>query len=200
MATREHWTRVLVDTEQCFIYGPRFGRLYLLSNQQANDSVLLRVIGLRANSLLDSLPDSVAQITYNLSDLKAQRMIAAPTALCITYRLLNYSRHFIPFRLMTIIVSKIASLRKPDASSTISSIGNLLHDIEHRVGIADCYPRALMAAYLCLRADLKCELFIGVLSPTRMMHAWCSTNGQLPYEALPEHYMYQPLISWRLTL
>ena len=41
-------------------------------------------------------------------------------------------------------------------------------------------------------------LIVGVLSPTRKMHAWCEVDGELPYEPMPEHYLYQPL--WTLAL
>lgn len=70
----------------------------------------------------------------------------------------------------------------------------MVHGIEQSLGYSDCYPRALMTLYLCLSSRRDCDLTIGLLAPTRKMHAWCSSEGQLPYEALPEHYMYQPLM------
>jgi hypothetical protein len=38
-----------------------------------------------------------------------------------------------------------------------------------------------------------CVLAVGALAPTRKMHAWCSVDGVLPCEPLPEHYLYQVL-------
>jgi len=78
------------------------------------------------------------------------------------------------------------------------AVSKLLADLEHQLGLADCYPRALVTAYLCLLAGRRCTLTIGVLAPTRKMHAWCSVQASLPYEPLPEHYLYRPL--WPNTL
>ena len=79
------------------------------------------------------------------------------------------------------------------------AIGRLVHGVESAIGLADCYPRALLTAWLSLSHGLRCELVVGTLAPTRKMHAWCSIHGQLPYEALPEHYLYQPLLIMSLT-
>jgi hypothetical protein len=76
----------------------------------------------------------------------------------------------------------------------LTDIARTIHAVEQGAGRADCYPRALLTMYLCLRAGRVCQLLIGSLVPTRMMHAWCSTEGQLPYEAMPEHYMYRPML------
>jgi hypothetical protein len=84
-------------------------------------------------------------------------------------------------------------VRAPACKRTLSDIGRLVFEVERSAGIEDCYPRALLTLYLCLQAGHPCELLVGCLAPTRKMHAWCSSAGTLPYEALPEHYMYQPL-------
>lgn len=81
----------------------------------------------------------------------------------------------------------------------VAGLARSVHAVEHRAGFSDCYPRALMTAYLCLRAGRGCVLAVGALAPTRKMHAWCSVDGVLPYEPLPEHYLYQPLWTSALT-
>jgi hypothetical protein len=66
--------------------------------------------------------------------------------------------------------------------------------VERAAGISDCYPRALLTAYLCMIARIRCEVTVGILSPTAKMHAWCSAEAAIPYEPKPEHWFYSPLV------
>ena len=56
-----------------------------------------------------------------------------------------------------------------------------------------------MTAVLALRSGWPADLTLGVLAPTRLMHIWCAVDGILPYEPSPEHYLYTPLVTARLT-
>jgi hypothetical protein len=191
---RGSWTRVFVDRERCLVYGPSLGRLYLLDARQALDRHLQRLLGLRSLTLRDDLPDPALRIVHDLSNLKVEPLVAPPALLRIAYRALHLSRHLVPFRMMAAIVRRAARPRQPGPQLTVSDLGRQVHGIERAVGLADCYPRALITTYLCLKSGRSCELVVGTLAPTRKMHAWCSIDGQLPYEASPEHYMYRPLV------
>jgi sugar/nucleoside kinase (ribokinase family) len=79
-----------------------------------------------------------------------------------------------------------------------AEIGATVHAVEDASGAGDCYARALITAFMCLSARRACVLAVGVLAPTRKMHAWCCVEGDLPYEPSPEHYLYQPV--WTLSL
>lgn len=193
------WTRVFVDRERCLVYGPSLGRLYLLAGEHALERQLQRVLGLGSLELCDKLADPAGRIVHSLSNLRAMTMIAAPFSLRIAYRILLYSRHFVPFGMMVAIVRRTARARSAPPQPTVSDIGRLVHGIERAVGRADCYPRALMTCYLCLKNGRRCQVVVGTLAPTRKMHAWCSTAGELPYEASPEHYMYRPLLVMTLS-
>lgn len=83
--------------------------------------------------------------------------------------------------------------------SSVESIGRTVAAAERSFDRGDCYPRALATALLCLASGSPCTLAIGVLSPTRKMHAWCWTNDCLPFEPTPEHYLYQPVWALRLS-
>ncbi|MGE0807063.1 MAG: lasso peptide biosynthesis B2 protein [Burkholderiaceae bacterium] len=98
----------------------------------------------------------------------------------------------------TLAAADASEAADASAAAELSRIGRRVRDLEQGLGLADCYPRALVTAYLCLLAGRDCTLTIGVLAPTRKMHAWCSTQALLPYEPLPEHYLYRPL--WSTTL
>jgi hypothetical protein len=78
-------------------------------------------------------------------------------------------------------------------------IGQIVKSVECAADLSDCYPRALITAFLCIRAGLNCKIAVGILAPTRKMHAWCSTGGQIPYEPRPEHWFYQPLAVFDVT-
>jgi Transglutaminase-like superfamily len=193
------WTRVFVDDERCLVYGPRLGRLYLFQAQQALERNLQRLLGLRVLDLRDDLTDPAQRIVHNLANLKAIPVLAPPASLPAVYRMLHRSRRIVPFRAMLSIVARAGSRHVNAPPLSVSDIGRLVHAVERAAGLADCYPRALLTAYLCLRSGRPCELAVGALAPTRKMHAWCSTDGQLPYEASPEHYMYRPLLVMTLA-
>ena len=113
------------------------------------------------------------------------------------YQFLHRSRGFIPLARMARVLG--GDLGRPAGGATgPQSIGEKLCAIERAASLSDCYPRALASAWLAARARLPCQLTLGVLSPTRKMHLWCTVNGVLPYEPKGEHYLYTPLFA--LTL
>src|SRR5690606_22638630 len=121
--------------------------------------------------------------------------------LALLYRFFHATRSFVPFGAMASIARRVMPLlcdRAAPAGSTASDIGKIVHAVESKTGWANCYPRALLTAGLATAAGRECTLVIGQLAPTRKMHAWCSIDGEVPYEPSPEHYLYQPL--WMLTL
>lgn len=197
----EAWCAVEVDEHQRMLYGPRFGRLYLLPAADALDERFCRVIGLAVDARVESLPDPVHRIVHDLHSLTGEATIRASVALVAVYRLLQASRYVVPFRLALAAV-RIAALllgrHCVAAGASPSQIAQLVHAVERRLFCGDCYPRSLLTAFLCLSARRACTVLVGVLAPTRKMHAWCSVEGCLPYEPSPEHYLYQPV--WTATL
>ena len=198
----EAWTAITVDESDTFVYGPRLGRLDLLPLEQTQDVRFQRVIGLARIEYQSTLPDPVARIVHDRTHLAADHGDHAPLILRSAYLLFLRTRSFLPLRAAARVMMRGAALWRrcvpqPESGSS-SDIGRLVHRIEQRVGTADCYPRALTTALLCLVAGRPCTLIVGVLSPTRKMHAWCEVDGELPYEPMPEHYLYQPL--WTLAL
>lgn len=211
MSAGERWCPVPVDDERVsggrlcagryLVYGPRLGRLYLLPEKRAFDVSLQRMLGLSATGMTDLLHDPAQGIAYDESGLKAYPRAGISLAMGAAYRAFHRSRRWMPLRAVAALARQATLRTRAPASDTaddLLEVARVLRDLEHRVGIADCYPRALLTAYLCLLAGRDCILTIGVLAPTRKMHAWCSTQGLLPYEPLPEHYLYRPL--WSKTL
>jgi hypothetical protein len=201
---RTFWTRVPVDGDRCLVYGPRLGRVYLLASRQALDPLLQGLLGLARSSLVQDLVDPAIRLADSAESLEFAARALPPTQLRLLYVMLHRSRHVLPFRTVATLLHRSARKRVMGTNAMggpdrVSQIGRLVHAIERRESLADCYPRALVTAYLCLSSGLPCDLAIGTLAPTRMVHAWCSTRGELPYEAFPEHYMYRPLFVMRLS-
>lgn len=195
-STKGKWSRICVDNK-CFIYGPRLGALYLLPNGRGNDRLLFNFLGLQRFCLQNDLIDPTLYIVHDLTVLNEskQDIFRVSNILCSIYRFIHWSRHIVPFPMMLNILTKIFYIfRNPRQVRSPFEIGKILHAIENKIGTHDCYPRAIITACLCAQNSLSWDVTIGILSPTRMMHAWCSTNGALPYEPFPEHHMYQPLI------
>lgn len=194
-----YWARAFVDEERCLVYGPRLGRLYLLSAAESLKGPVQRVLGLHGLTLDDGLVDPADRILHDRSSLSLAGPTPAPLGLRLFYRFLHHSRRIVPFAAMARLVTAVVRRSPTRESIGLADIARTVHAVEQDTGLADCYPRALLTSYLCLREGRDCQLSIGTLAPTRKMHAWCSTEGQLPYEAMPEHYMYRPVMVLRLT-
>lgn len=192
-----YWARACVDEERCLVYGPRLGRLYLLSAAETLAKPMQRVLGLHGLTLDDGLADPADRVLYDRSGLSRFEPRAAPRRLRLFYRSLHHSRRVAPFAVMARLVAAAGRRSASRDPIDLTDIARTIHAVEQGTGLADCYPRALLTLYLCLRSGRACHLTIGSLAPTRMMHAWCSTEGQLPYEPMPEHYMYRPMLVLR---
>jgi hypothetical protein len=197
--TAGYWARAQVDGEQCLVYGPRLGRLYLLSMADALAQPVQRVLGLHGFMLLDRLVDPADRILHDRSSLSRLEPWPASRRLRLFYRCLHHSRRFVPFAAMARLVAAVGRRGAGRETVSLTEIARTVYAVEQGSGLADCYPRALLTCYLCLRTGRACQLAIGTLAPTRKMHAWCATEGQLPYEAMPEHYMYQPVLTLHFT-
>jgi hypothetical protein len=189
-----YWARACVDEERCLVYGPRLGRLYLLSTADSLAEPMQRVLGLHGLTRDDGLADPAERVLHDRSSLNRFQPRAAPRRLRLFYRLLHHSRRVAPLALTARLVAAAGRRAAGRDRSDLTDIARTIHALEQATGLADCYPRALLTLYLCLRTGRACQLLVGTLAPTRMMHAWCSTEGQLPYEAMPEHYMYRPVL------
>ena len=153
-----------------------------------------RVLGLRAFTLDDGLVDPADRILHDRSSMARLAPVRAPPGLRLLYRVLHRSRRVVPFVTMARVVARVGRRVSPGAYGSLADIARTVHAVEQETGLADCYPRSLLTCYLCLRSARTCQLSLGTLAPTRKMHAWCTSDGELPYEALPEHYLYRPLL------
>jgi hypothetical protein len=202
----ESWSDVSVNADLTQVYGPRWARLYLLPPADALDPSFLRVIGLHGATHDRELADPVIRIHRDRTHFTGTATVPVANWMVVAYRAFDASRHVVPLRVAARVTRRLARLlrrtrRGTDATSEspdLDAIARTVHAVESRVRTPDCYPRALLTALHCLTAGFACTLLVGVLAPTRKMHAWCCVDGVLPYERLPEHYMYRPL--WMLPL
>lgn len=196
------WTGISAAGGRIFLYGPRLGRLYLLPSAQASDPKLLRILGLPMPSRQPEVEDPITRVTHDRASLADEPEGSRPPfSLRLAYRVFQITRGIIPFATMAHLARAAAPLwrgRALASGATTSEIGKRIHAVESALRGANCYPRALLTALLAIAAGRQCTLLIGLLAPTRKMHAWCSVESELPYEPTPEHYLYQPL--WALTL
>jgi hypothetical protein len=198
---KEAWAHVAADERRTLIYGPRIGRLYLVLANEADDRRFQRVIGLTGARRLAALEDPADRIVHDLTTVENGAAALPTSGLCSAYLLMLASRSVVPLRFAARLVRDAARLTRARgtwAGAKPSDIGRVVHMVERHVGKSDCYPRALLTVFLSLSAARPCTLAVGVLAPTRKMHAWCAIDGDLPYEPLPEHYLYQPL--WTIAL
>ena len=174
------------------MYSPRFGRTYLLAPDLTTGAVLPVLLGLRSDAYRERLLDPAASVRL----VDGTGASDAPTAglLQLLYVFFHRHRTVASIRRALRLASLIARLKPSRRKMDASEVGRLVMSLERAVGVSDCYPRALMTAYLCMTARLPCQVSVGILAPTRKMHAWCSTEGSIPYEPKPVHWWYSPLV------
>ncbi|WP_432824463.1 lasso peptide biosynthesis protein [Dactylosporangium sp. CA-092794] len=180
------------------VYGPRLGRLYLLPLERIEERGLQSALGLGRYERSDCVADPVREISCTEVSLHGRSLPPPASAAVRAYRFLHWSRGFIPLARMARVLG--GGLGRPGSGQVTGpqSIGEMLCAIERAVSLSDCYPRALVSAWLAAQARLPCQLTLGVLSPTRKMHLWCTVDAVLPYEPKAEHYLYTPLFALSL--
>ena len=194
MAVRTQWTRVCVNNKKCIVYSPLNGFTYMVPYEQASEVAFCTLLGLIKKNYIEQLSDPAENIACSLISSKVQSNSGdIKFRFLLLYRLIHITRTFVPVRWFLSIIVPLARFHA-QRNYTALSIGQLIHDIERKVGFSDCYPRALLTSYFCLQSKLNCDLVIGSLTPTHKMHAWCCTSGTIPYEPKAEHWMYQPLV------
>ncbi len=205
-ATRFSWC-VLADVEWRFVYSPRLGAAYKLDHEQVENDVLLRLLGLRQILRVDSVEDPAVRVGLGgrfekeICPADVMTWIHSERGALLRwlprwYRLFHRHRHiFTPLRVNR-LARIIALLIKPQ-NLTVDRIAKLVAATECQAGFSDCYPRALLTSGLCTMAGLQSNITIGILAPTRKLHAWCTSDGTLIYEPTPRHWWYRPLADFR---
>lgn len=196
MQTRVWWTRVPFGDGRWLVYSPRFGRTYLLTGESATSPVLPALLGLNTARYLDSLPDPAGSV--ELVDGEESEVVFG-RFLVILYLFFHRHRTIASIDRGIRLAKWFARLQHCRRPLEAPDVGRVVMAVERLVGISDCYPRALLTAYLCMTAQLSCKVTVGILAPTANMHAWCSSEGTIPYEPEPEHWFYRPLVVFDLT-
>lgn len=198
---------VLVDDEWRFVYSPRLGAAYKLDCKQIANDTLLRLLGLSPCDRVGRVEDPAVRIgltgAYEKEIPPAQVIGWAqcePAALlrwlCRCYRLFHRHRHiFTPRNVHR--WARLLAMPVKLPKFTVDRIGKLVAATERQVGFSDCYPRALLTGGLCAMAGIQSNITIGILAPTRKLHAWCTSDGTLVYEPTPRHWWFRPLVDFR---
>jgi hypothetical protein len=208
--TRVSWTSLPLGDRRCIFYSPRFCRTYLLGDELATTTVLSVVFGLSASNRRDLLPDPAASVELvgdfekSLGSLLGQAMGAEREAvfrwfLSLLYIFSHRYRTVASIGRTICLARWLVRLQRNRRRWGPLEIGRVVMAVERSVGISDCYPRALLTAYLCLTAGLSCQITVGILAPTKLLHAWCSTGGVIPYEPVPRHWWYSPLVIFEIS-
>jgi hypothetical protein len=191
------WTRQPAPDGRYFVFSPRFGNTYLLSIDLVISKITWILLGLRPSHFRHSLADpaeSVALVGGRAASLQVGWFLP------LLYRFFNNQRTIVSIGRAIRLAKWLARLRVDRGHQTVIEIGRAVIAVERSVGVSDCYPRALLTAYLCLSARLPCRITIGILAPSRNMHAWCSTGGVIPYEPVRLNWWYSPLAVYDVTL
>ena len=199
------WTYVPAGDGRFFVFSPRSGSTYLLSSELIQNQLLLFLLGLPRRAQLKQIEDPATSVEL-VGAFEKPLAISSPNIpeeiigdrpgwflqkLYVWFY--NYRKIFSVGRAIR-LGKCLATINKSRPACEISDLGKIIMAVENAVGISDCYPRALLTACLCLQARLNCKITIGILAPTSKLHAWCSTEGVIPYEPVYHHWWYQPLI------
>lgn len=209
-AVRFVWS-ALADNGRYFLYSPRFGATYMLDREQVENEVLLWLLGLRPSMRVAQVEDPAVRVGLAgahekeippvdvIRWAKSERE-AHLQRLSRWYHLFHRHRHI--FTPQTIdrwarVLAISLNLSAKSQNCTLERIAKLVAATEHQSGFSDCYPRALLTAGLCAMASIRFNITIGIVAPTRKLHAWCTSDGTLIYEPTPRHWWYRPLVDFR---
>jgi integrase len=154
----EAWADVSVDAERTLVYGPRLGRLYLLSQREIDDRHLQWVIGLWGRTRVEAIQDPAARVVHDVFDLQeAATQVRRHRKLQLLYFVFRSLRGLLPLRLAARLVRRFAAISRTLKKSALthSEIGRLVYAVERYASAPDCYPRALLTAYLALAAGAR---------------------------------------------
>jgi hypothetical protein len=164
------------DGVRSCVYSPLFGRTYLLPFDLAASHALPPLLGLKAVEYRESLADPAERITLVGS---AETIVRVGWLTRSLYVLFHRHRTLLSINRAMSLSRWLARFGPKHPYWGAADVGNVAMAAERSLGITDCYPRALVTAYLCMTAGLCCEVTVGILLPTAKMHAWCSTDGAI---------------------
>lgn len=195
---RKHisWTRLPFGDGRWLIFSPRSSRTYLLAPAIVENAALPALLGLKTTTFRSRLDDP-AQRVERVDGTESR--VAVGRLLCLLYIFFHRHRKIASMSraiCLTYWLARMWHNRKPWEPI---DVGRKMMAVEQSVGISDCYPRALLTAYLCMKAGLSCNVTVGILAPSSKMHAWCSTGGVIPYEPHPQHWYYSPLVVFDIS-
>ena len=205
--TGQVWCVLEEGGGQRFVYSPRLGVTYCLNQEQVENGALLALLGLRLSRRVDSLEDPVVSVLtggthekkISPAELAKWRRAESAALLGVLQRLYRLSHHhrwiFRPGNAP--VWAWLLSRSLHPQSLNLDRIARLIAATEYAEGVSDCYPRAILTSVLCTVAGLPSNITIGIMTPTRKLHAWCSSEGQLIYEPTPRYWWFKPLADFR---
>lgn len=200
---RVRWSPVPAGDGRCFVYSPRFGTTYLVEPEVLESAAFRLLVGLHRDGQCEKLPDPalsvdrVGAFEKPLSTLCRGDATDGSEASARLRRLyLVFHRHRFLASIPRVVGAArwIGRARREPRRGEVSEVGRTVMAVEGAVGVSDCYPRALLTAYLCATAGLRYEIAVGILAPTSNLHAWCAVEGVVPFEPVLHHWWYQPLV------
>jgi hypothetical protein len=189
------WTTIDVGDGRTFIFSPRRGATHLLDADLVRDSFWLALLGLHHRDFRVVLADPAETVSLTGAFEKQRPTpcaipVQAGHLLPTLYLFFHHCRSVVPLCSALRLARVIGRRRR--AELTNEQIGHLVWAVERKLGISDCYPRALLTA--CIAAARPASIAIGILAPTPKLHAWCVVDGGIPYEPVDRHWWYNPLV------
>jgi hypothetical protein len=201
--TEVQWTPVSAGDGRFFVYSTRFGSTHLVTKEVISSAIFRFALGLCQTARRDSLVDPATAVRLSgafekplqLPQGAGNAQFRKPDSLLPRLYLL-FHRHRVIFSIPRAIklCKLLLWLWGRNDTLCVTDIGELVKTVEDQVGISDCYPRALLTAYLCLAAQQRSHIVVGILAPTTSLHAWCCVYGIIPYEPVDRNWWYRPLV------
>jgi hypothetical protein len=194
------WTRSVEEASRVFLFSPRFNRIYLLQSSLAANGLCTSLLGLPESRVVEALADPAATVAVSGRFEKPAQPVpheALPDAgrlLPALYLFIHRFRFLASLARTIACITLLRKLRREARRIEIGEIGRIVQSVEVRAGVSDCYPRAIITAWLCSQAGLGCKITVGILAPTKLLHAWCSVDGVIPYEPVQRHWLFRPLL------
>ncbi|MGI9316769.1 MAG: lasso peptide biosynthesis protein [bacterium] len=190
------WTTAPIEGSQQLVISPRNGRSYIVNTDSDEYNHFLRIAGLDENARADNF-DYMSSLTYvSLSSAQRSRPRGYFTATLI-FKLVNSLRTIISPKILVSLAVKLGHLKLFHISSADEAL-QLVRSVEKDSDPGSCFARSVLLFALATQAGLAASMYIGVLAPCTKMHAWTVIDNSILYEPVPEHWMYYPVLRFRL--
>ena len=190
------WTAAPIEGSQQLVISPRNGRSYIVDTDSDEYDQFLRIAGLDENAKTGYF-DYMLDVNYVPPSGNRRVRPRGYLTARLLFDLVHTLRTIISPKILVAVAAKLGRLKLFHVSSADEAL-QLVRSVERDNDFRSCFARSVLLFALAAEAELAASMYIGVLAPCTKMHAWTVIDNSILYEPAQEHWMYYPVLRFRL--